>query len=781
MKRLLIALGLAGLMAPSALIAQEEPETSSAEEEVSAPSIDEIIVTANRREQNLQEVVGGIQVFSGEDLEKQGVDGIEDYILKVPGAGMQKDGTGGTKLGIRGISNVAGVAGVYDGVSTVGLYINDIPMQGSGNLPDLSLYDLNRVEVLKGPQGTLYGEGSMGGAIKMILNYANLEEYEFKADSQTSYTEEGGVNWYAKTAIGGPIMEDRIGLRLVGSYKEDSGYIDYTTLGVEDANSSNACSARALMNADFDSLKLEAMILLDRSDMDQLSQVEDGKQTLENEQHETQFSQTEFNLYGLTAKYDFGPVELTSVSSLIQSNRDIRARAGLTAGILEGNSIDLIIEETTGVDVIGDFMIADVFQQDVINNEPAELYTDETNFAQELRLLSTGDNRLDWVAGLFYRNRTSDFFIVLYQPDTTPCTDPSGGSINEGLGEFSPCDNRGYERYGEETFVQYAAYVEGNYELTESLELTLGLRYFHETVGLNDTFDLYNFYAFLYTAFGSETTIRTQMEPEVDGFLPKASLKWQIDDDLMVYGVISRGFRSGGPNANASFEVGDEIMDPDYLWNYEVGYKSRWFGGALTVNGTAFYLDWTDIQLFKLGVGRLGEIPTELVYFDNAGDAEVFGTEIETLLFPFEGAMIGINASYLKGEIVRVDPDSDTQLGSPLSSMPEVSISAFAAYTWDLSGFLGNDTTLTAAGAWQYVDDMLTVVKSNTDPTGRPLEGYEQAQLNLSLDGLNWGVALFVHNLMDERPQTSRSGTYTRRFTAIGRPRTFGLNVRIGW
>ncbi len=765
------------LLANHVMAQEAEAPTQDAEQVAPTEQRDEIVVTANRREQNLQEVVGGIQVFGGDELEKQGADGIEDYILKVPGAGMQKDGSGGTKLGLRGISNAAGNnSGSFDGVSTVGLYLNDVPMQGAGTLPDLALYDLNRVEVLKGPQGTLYGEGSMGGAIKMIVNHASLTEYEAKADATLSYTEEGGVNWFTKAAFGGPIVEDRIGLRLVGTMKEESGYVDYTEQGREDANTSDGWSVRGIVNGEWNAFKVEAMVLLDYARADQFPNVNSGEDDLKNDQLERQFSETDFGLYGLTLKYDFGPVELTSVTSLIKADKDQIYRSGLTSSLLEGNSIDLILQEELGLPATG-FQIDDFFQQTLVNEEPLLWTTSEENFAQELRLMSTGDERLDWVVGLFYRNRDKDYFGVLTQPDTALPPDPTGGLLQALLEPLSPFDDRAYDRHGVETFEQYAVYAEGNYELTDALELTLGLRYFNETVGLHDTFNVYWLYALLYSGFGGPTTFKIDLEPEVDGFLPKASLKWQIDDDFMVYGLVSRGFRSAGPNANFAFDVGDPVMDPDYLWNYEAGYKTRWLSGALTINGTFFYLDWEDIQLLKAGVGTIGAIPTELIYFDNAGDARVLGAEIETLLFPMEGLMLGINLSYLDGEITETEPDADAFVGSPLPSMPELSASIFAAYTMDLWG----DVTGTIAGGWQYIDDMNIVVESNTEPSGLPVESYQQVQIHLSVDGMNWGVGLFVDNLLDERPQLFRTLLDTRRYTTIGRPRTGGITARMSF
>jgi len=183
-----------------AVLCCSSPALAQAPAGVSAqPVLEEIIVTASRREQYVQDVPLSIQVMTGEELERLGRDSFEDYILTVPGASFRDQGNGAKRIGLRGISNLSGSDfGTVDSVSTIGLYLNDVAVQGTSVLPDLALYDLNRVEILKGPQGTLYGEGAMGGAIKMILNQPNLQRFEAKGEAVLSWVDDGGFNYQVR-------------------------------------------------------------------------------------------------------------------------------------------------------------------------------------------------------------------------------------------------------------------------------------------------------------------------------------------------------------------------------------------------------------------------------------------------------------------------------------------------------------------------------------------------------------------------------------------------------
>ena len=751
---------------PVSVLAQSESETPVK----SARQLEEVIVTAARREQDIQDVVGGIEVFAGAALERDGADGFEDYVIKIPGVGFRKEGTGGTKLGMRGVSNISGnISGILDGSSTVGLYLNDVPMQGSSALPDLGLYDLNRVEALKGPQGTLYGEGSMGGAIKMILNSPSMVEYEAKAEYSVSETKRGGRNTSWKAAVGGPLWEDRIGARLVATSKDESGYIDYTSLNQEDANETSGDSFRALLNFQVtEKLYAELLYFNDESSSDAAANTQpENRDEYRNTQKEDDFYELDFNLTGLTIKYEFENIEFSSVTSFLETESDAIYPFRLTASTIDSSGGPTLRS-------LGFFIPPDTITgSDVSDEEPYRLGVTQEGIAQEFRLVSLGDHRLNWVAGVFFTERDQEYKSTLFMdPDLVT---PIGLPI-PGLTSTDTSDPRSLRRDGKQTTEQFAVYAEGIYKILPTLELTAGLRWFDETVSLYDEFEVYNIYAAVYEASQAPTLFITELEEANQGVLPKLSLAWYLNDANMVYGLVSRGFRSAGPNAQFQFGVGEPIIDPDYLWNYEIGTKTQWFEGLLTINGSLFFLDWTDFQAQRRGVGQLGALEVDTLYVDNIGDAEVKGAELQVVWLPFAGASTGFSVGLLDGEVVKTVEGSNALVGGRLPNMPEFSGNVFFSYTRPIFDSLN----LTLSTSYQIVDEQGTIEVTDEDPDGLPTEPYDMWKASISIEGAHWGVTLSGDNLLDENVELQKYEPFKDDvLLTIGRPRTVGITVRI--
>ena len=212
---------------------------------------EEIVVTAERREQGVQDIALPIQLFSGRTLERLGADKFEDYLLQVPGVSLRSQGNGASRIAIRGISNIAASdVGGGNTLSTVGLYLNDVPIQGTSVLPDLALYDVQRIEVLKGPQGTLYGEGAMGGAIKMQLTPPDMSATSARGEATLSTTDGATtLSYAARGVLNLPLAQDRVGLRLVGTYKSDAGFVNNIATGERDYNDRRSWSVRGILAA----------------------------------------------------------------------------------------------------------------------------------------------------------------------------------------------------------------------------------------------------------------------------------------------------------------------------------------------------------------------------------------------------------------------------------------------------------------------------------------------------------------------------------------------------
>lgn len=729
----------------------EEPSAKAA-----AYQVEEVFVTANKREQNVQDIVGGIQVFSGENLDLTGAAGMEDYILQVPGAGYKKEGNGTTNVAIRGISNITQVFnGLGDGVSTVGLYLNDVPVRGGASLPDLGLYDLSRIEVLKGPQGTLYGEGAMGGAIRMILNAPSLQEWSIKGDVTRSKTRGGDDNSKLRVALGGPVIEDRLGLRLVATGAEDSGYVDYVRRGEDNADDESSRSYRAQLTwAATEKLSADLLVMKQRNDIDNFHEMDLEFGDLQNGRVEDQFNETEFSLAGLTLSYDFGFATLTSVTGKFRNDRENQTRSALVSGLVQTN-FDSFGE-------LGDLLV--LLSESIFEEEYQFFTTEQESRSQELRLVSNGDEWIDWVLGIYASETDTASFQRQYSPDM-------------------PLEEDVIVADGIEEFEQVSLYGEVNIELLKSVELTLGYRVFEEENTVYQAAETKGALGLAVTASGQPNPTITDNQSEAKEKLPKASLSWQITDNHLVYALASKGFRSGGNNLASQFH-GLTSYEPDTLWNYELGAKTSWFDGRLIVNASVYELDWDNTQAVALVQGNIGGVPAEFIAIQNVGAATVEGGELEFIAQPFSALTINGSVGKNTSEIESTDPTGTIVPGNPLPNQPELTSALGIQFVQHLFG----EVSLLARVDYTYTGEQNHLAITR-DAMGRindgdPAPAYELYNARLGLESNSWGVTLFIDNIRDERPILSRNplleGDEDLSFST-SRPRTAGITVRYSY
>jgi iron complex outermembrane receptor protein len=729
--------------------------------EVKSKRLEEVIVSASYREQDVQDVVGGIQVFGGQELDKKGVTGLEDYLREVPSVSLQKTGGGKSNIAIRGISNLNTLdTGYADGSPTVGVYFNDVAIQGSGVFPDLNVYDLERIEVLKGPQGTLYGEGSMGGAIKMIMTAPNSKELEAKTNLTASQTKEGGTNWDGRAAINIPLIEDEMAIRVVGTKSFDSGYIDYTSIGKEDANTEDGESLRAILTWQATEwLELEYMYLYDYSYRDQLPVVTtDSSAELENTNKEDQYAETQFVTHSLTARADLDFANLISVTSIFDTDRRSQFRVPFLAQVAFG--------------VTESELVYDVFHTGYVRAK-----TDLHSISQEFRLISAGDERLDWIAGVFYRDRNQTYKQELYEEyEPGESNDPLAPVVGAA---FSPASGKQNESNGREPFSQTAIYGELSYEILPSkLELTAGLRWFEDTVGFSTRAQYFGTIAAVVATnpdnvdengnvglgFTEELTTRD--------LLPKLSLAWYVNDDVMIYATASKGFRSGTPNSFSALGAGDPIVRPDYVLNKEIGAKTAWLEGDLVANMGVYEINWDDFQGLIVGQAYLGSVgPIDFPHLANAGNAVIRGAELSLLWQPTETFSAILNTGYNTGKVTEPSEKSNVMVGSEIPNKPKITVSTTLNYSRPVFNELMADVSFTVA----YVDTQLTAFETEDGDDGRPLESFIISKGSLGISGDYWRAQLFVDNLADDRVVTSIS--IPGPLHAINRPRTIGFRL----
>lgn len=753
----------------------EIPSAQQAVKEYSGPRLESIEVTASYRKESVQDVAGSAHAFGGRALDKAGATGMQDYLLQVPSVSLQKSGNGTARIAMRGISNVnASDLGYGDGSPTTGVYLDDVAIQGSGVFPDLNIYDLSRIEVLKGPQGTLYGEGSMGGAIKMITREPSFDEWALRGTLMGSQTHQGANSYDARIAVNIPLSEDHLGARIVGTKRKTGGYVDYTALNRPDADEEDADSLRGLLRWQLnDDFQADYLYLSDSSDKKQFPVVEPGHtEDLTNSHVENQYAKTDFAINALTLRWTLPFANLTSVSALYDTNKDQRRRTPVLQTLINGEFLTLGLGQAP----------------DIFSNASTRVITDLHSFSQELRLVSPGGDRFDWIAGAFYRDR-SQTFDEEKREDNIPDIDPTGGLITNALGGFYPLQGRQEHGFGDEAFTQYAAYGELKWNvIPEHLEITGGLRYFSEDI--NFFFDTYlsGVEAFL---IGSDpnnidpqtqtVSVHVKQRMNSRGFLPKLSAAWHFNEDHMVYATVSRGFRSGTSNILSTLDAGPPIIRPDYVLNKEIGTKSTWLEGRLTSNLSIYHIDWKDIQGTVVGTAMLGSVPvSNFGHLDNAGDAVAYGAEASVAWLPFESITLLANAGFNDGHVTRSEDPKTVQEGAKLPNMPRWTLSSTANATFELPFDLSGDAsaTLSFIGS-QYAVFAPAPQKDalgNTIDFGNfTVSSYALLKASVGVGTEQWRVQLFGDNLLDRHAITSVSGP-TVQYT-VTTPRTIGLRL----
>ena|SRR3990167_419225 len=725
---------------------------------------DEIVVTANKRESTtVLEAPTSIQAIAGEDLKNQGVAGFADVAGQIPGLVLQDLGPGDRKYIIRGISST--------GQSTTGVYYDEAVISGSnandggGFQSDIRLYDLNRIEVLRGPQGTLYGAGSMSGTIRFITNKPNLDEFGGYLTGEASHTSEGGENYRGNGAINLPIVEGVAALRLVGWGISDSGFVDQIRVGaglpnplgfIEDINNNDVLGGRASLRIQ----PTEALTI-------------DASYT---RQHEESNGSSRYTPPGVTA-FAFPPTPTvqgcdlcntdisrsprTDEASVYSFTASYRASFGtLTATTNQFNrDLDYNIDNSAILATFGIFI-------------PAEAYeVIERNLnSSEIRFASDFDGPVNFVVGGFRQHETSNLDVALLTTN------------NEGLatGAFSPLDSQdallnpgvGSTFFGRTDFrksTQYAAFGEATWNVTSRLELTGGLRYFDET--LNGVQELTHGFG------GGPTPGPIQDETQSHNKLSiKGNVAYAFNESLLAYATVAQGFRSGGLNArNTVFEPIPPSFGPDSLWDYEVGVKGRLFSGGLEYQVNLFWIDWKDIQVQQ--VTQVGA----LHYTGNAGVAVSKGVEFEFVAKPVKNLSINFAGSlqdaYLTEGATPEQYAANSTLGLTGDKVPDVAPFQFA---------LGVDytTPLSASGDWSgsLAADITYQGERNayfeSSPFNVTLDSYTLLNLRAAISNDVWTATIFARNVTDERAEISLINSNQDPHALItARPRTIGLAI----
>lgn len=444
-------------------------------------TIEVIIVTAQKREQNILDVPFSVVTLSGEDIASRNIDDLESMGFAVPGVVVQQAGAYTRRIFMRGIGTAT------PGSATVGLYLDELTLSGgeSALSLDLRAHDLERLEVLRGPQGTLFGQGSMGGTIRMISNPARLDAFETQLNSTISFTEDGGTNYGFQGVVNIPLVEDKLALRVSGLFEDDGGWIDQPAVEREDINGSELANVRAKLRwAPTEAFGAVGSVIIHRNDASSNhGEDEFGNYTQAFGQLFSPRVQDEYTLYNLTMTYDLGIIEFLSTSTYYDTDKQLD-RYGTVFELRPPPS-------------------------PLFNNQSSEDRTSEI-FNQELRATYAGENGLAWTIGGFYQD--TDGFIA-----------------NELFGAFGDELPPARIFSGDQLSEIWAVFGDLSYDLTSRLQIGGGLRYFEDSQ--KDA------------PFGDGV-----QEATFDSLSPRAYIHYDIADNIALYANVAKGFRSGGFN-----------------------------------------------------------------------------------------------------------------------------------------------------------------------------------------------------------------------------------------
>jgi len=716
---------------------------------------DEVVITATKREAKIQDVPLSISAMTGSFMQETGLDDLQDFALAVPGLEMFNGSPGVTKVVMRGINSFAGTA-------VVGQYLNEVPITGDSDTGfDIKTYDIERVEFLKGPQGTLFGEGSMGGTVRYITRKPQLDGFEFSAQVKAGMIKDSDdIDSGIDAMINVPIVHDIIGLRVVTSFRDEAGFLNNDLTGEEDANKIESFNTR--ISAEFvPTEKLTITAIASLASMDVEGYFMGNTDTLSYYRYPNDYKDVEYNIYDLTINYDFGFAQFTAATGYVDQSSDFR--------------IDYI-EQVFGANYNFEMMGLIPWVIPYIEQIWADYTTEVNVLSQEIRLVSSTDGPLQWTIGGFYREKDVDQYELFQSSYIDGTQAPADWGTIFGGAIFPPGTLIGLQDMSN-GYEQLAGFGEVEYEVIKGLKATVGARYFTETV----SFENIN-YGLIVNPAAPHLDIDPQDEEvDFDKFIPKFNLAYQPSEDFMVYGTISGGFRSGSINDNAIVGQGgltqDDIsVDPETLWNYELGLKSTWLNGSLIFNAAIYYMDWTDRQVTQAYTGGLAPI----IYNTNIGEAHSMGLEFDVMTHPVDGLTLLFGGNLMESEI-DIDTFAYSGAGGGLTTAPKgnklpgtapYKFFINAVYDFQLTNKIG--AFLNASASFNG-DSYFSVLNEDFDKTS----AYTLVDLGATFVMDRWTLSLNCSNVFNKIVGMSVDSNTpsTDRYFYMNRPRTISLTA----
>ena len=724
----------------------------------------EILVTAQKRASTVQSTPVSMAAVSGAELQARGVVNATALAAATPGVSLKSEGPGQTEIEMRGMTASGGNS------ATVGFYLDDVPMtapaaaQNGKVVIDPQLYDISRIETLRGPQGTLYGSGSMGGTIKLITNKPRLDAVESSAQITLSGTDGGAFNQAVNAMINVPLITDKLALRVVAQEGFTSGWIDRIVVNpmplpsvdgstrgdvanapvqarYRNSNAMQTYGGRATLTwKPTDELTITPAFFFQTSRQNGINAYDSVPG---NGQRYQPFDVAEPSTdrvfaYSLTVNYDFPGFELTSATS------DWYRRASQTQdGSEDFNNPNTGMTYAANYGLANPGLYGPTGSGTVYSFENDPMY----QFSEELRASSSGKGPLQWVVGGFFSEFHSTWNLNGYS------SNPSA-YMDEGTG--LPATSTTMWAVSSPTQVkQYALFGQATYAITPLLKLTGGLRWYSYNYQFSEVFAGWG------SALGAATPSDSgQITQKSSGLNPKFNLAYEFDRDTMIYATAAKGYRPGGGNAPlpttgqywgpvfASYGYTGtkwpSTYQSDSVWSYELGEKARFFDRHLTINASGYYEKWSNIQLESLP----GDWPMQI----NGDNAQIYGGEIEASARLGGGFTLNLAGGYTHA-VLNAGPHWQITPANVLTDVPKWTGDASLAYRHALD----TTYTITARVDTSYVGSRYSLAFPygySLNGEYVPVPGYSLTNIRIGLESTHgWTLAAFANNLFNKRAE----------------------------
>ena len=742
--------------------------------------LEEVVVTATKRASTVQETPMSITAITGEEILARGLPDFAAIAQSVPGVSMRTSGPGQTEIEMRGMTSVSGNS------ATVGFYLDDTPLTAPANAQngkvviDPNLYDLNRVEVLRGPQGTLYGSGSMGGTIKLVPNSPNPAGFDTSVEAIPSYTNGGGFNRGENAMLNVPFGDGTAALRIVASESHNSGWLDRIVIAdgqfpletnnltkrgnvlaapvaanYKDVNDEELKAVRAsLLWKPTDRLSITPFVMYQTIAQGGLDQIDSDPGT---NAHYQPFNSPEpfsdrFTLGSVNLQFSFDHFDVTSTTS----------RWARHATYNQDGSEEFQWAFSTPTAIFPFYVSQGGFGP----TSPTPVEDDESKqTSEEIRLTSSGKTAFKWLVGFFYGRFESCYCSIVLIPGAASAF----GTANA------------YSIVQTTKINQSSFFTELSYELTQQLTATVGLRrYSYHSVVEAAT-------SGFVSPSASDAIAYTRSPEDNQGVNPKFDLSYKVNKDMLFYGTVAKGFRPGGGNeevptsgplgavceadlqanhGTTAFVQSPLTFGPDTVWSYELGEKTRFLQERLTINSSVYFEKWNGTQ-------QNIPLPCGYVYTANSGVAHIYGAEVEVTALLMPGLVLSANGGYTHATFVVGSLEAAIPPGTRVQDVPEHTATVSLAYRHRLSDRLAFATRIEN-----------TYVGRRTDATYaiNMLAAYDLTNIRMGVEGNRWTAMLFARNVTNEKVLLDNAfqlniniPTFNR--VAVSQPVTFGLDL----